>query len=104
MIAMDLAHILKHRFEVSDEALSEAHHVQSEKGGLLAEILVERQVITEIQMLEALGMRYEIPFWPELPMENIGSDFSKRVSIQFLKRHHIVPMTVPSPTGKAQTA
>ena len=104
MAAMDLAHILKHRFEVSDEALSEADHIMSEKGGRLGEILVERQVITEIQMLEALGMRYEIPFWPELPMENIGSDFSKKVSIQFLKRHHIVPMTIPSPTGKTQTA
>jgi general secretion pathway protein E len=101
---MDLSHILKHRFDVSDEALSEAEHILSEKGGRLGEILVERQVITEIQMLEALGMRYEIPFWPELPMENIGSDFSKKVSIQFLKRHFIVPMTVPSPTGKAPTA
>ena len=100
---MDLAHILKHRFEVSDEALSEADHILSEKGGRLGEILVERKVITEIQMLEALGMRYEIPFWPELPMENIGSDFSKKLSIQFLKRHHIVPMTIPSPTGKAPT-
>jgi general secretion pathway protein E len=98
---MDLAHILKHRFDVSDEALSEADHILSEKGGRLGEILVERQVITEIQMLEALGMRYEIPFWPELPMENIGTDFSKKVSIQFLKRHFIVPMTIPSPTGKA---
>jgi len=98
---MDLAHILKHRFDVSDEALSEADHILSEKGGRLGEILVERQVITEIQMLEALGMRYEIPFWPELPMENIGSDFSRNVSIQFLKRHYIVPMTIPSPTGKA---
>ena len=101
---MDLAHILKHRFEVSDEALSESLHIQSEKGGRLGEILMERQAITEIQMLEALGMRYEIPFWPELPMENIGSDFSKKVSIQFLKRHFIVPMTVPSPTGQAQAA
>jgi len=101
---MDLTHILKHRFEVSDEALSEALHVQSEKGGRLGEILVERQAITEIQMLEALGMRYEITFWPELPMENIGSDFSKKVSIQFLKRHFVVPMTVPSPTGQAQAA
>jgi general secretion pathway protein E len=101
---MDLTHILKHRFEISDEALAEAQHVLSEKGGRLGDILVERQVISEVQMLEALGMRYEIPFWPELPMENIGSDFSKKVSIQFLKRHHIVPMTVPSPTSQAHAA
>ncbi len=100
--AMDLTHILKHRFEVSDEAISEALHLQSEKGGRLGEILVERQAISEIQMLEALGLQYEIPFWPELPMESIGSDFSQKVSIQFLKRHYLIPMAVPSPTGQAQ--
>ncbi|MGD9365405.1 MAG: type II secretion system ATPase GspE [Desulfobacteraceae bacterium] len=97
---MELAHILKNRFDVTDEALSEARHIQNEKGGRLGDILMEKKVITETQMLEALGMQYELPFWPELPMENIGSDFSKRISIQFLKRHHIIPMTVPSPTGQ----
>lgn len=97
---MELAHILKNRFDVNDEALSKARHIQNEKGGRLGDILLENKVITETQMLEALGMQYELPFWPELPMENIGSDFSKRISIQFLKRHHIIPMTVPSPTGQ----
>lgn len=100
---MDLAHILKHRFDVSDEALSEALHIQKEKGGRLGEILVDRNAITETQMLEALGMQYELPFWPELPMENIGSDFSKEISIQFLKRHFIIPMSVPSPTGQRKS-
>ncbi len=97
---MDLAHILKHRFDISDEALSEARHIRDEKGGRLGEILVDRNAITETQMLEALGMQYELPFWPELPMENIGTDFSKSISIQFLKRHFIIPMSVPSPTGQ----
>ncbi len=97
---MDLVEILKVRFDVSEEVLSEARHVQEEKGGRLGDILVDRQAITETQMMEALGMQYEIPFWPELPMENVGSDFSKKISIQFLKRHHIVPMAIPSPTAK----
>ncbi|MGD9224568.1 MAG: type II secretion system protein GspE, partial [Desulfobacteraceae bacterium] len=97
---MDLSHILKHRFDISDEALSDARLIQEEKGGRLGEILVTRKVITETQMLEALGMQYELPFWPELPMENIGTDFAKSISIQFLKRHFIIPMSVPSPTGQ----
>lgn len=101
---MDLAHILKHRFAVTDEALSEARHILKEKGGRLGEILVDRKAITETQMLEALGMQYELPFWPELPMENIGNDFSKAISIQFLKRHFIIPMSVPSPTGQRDPA
>ena len=59
---MDLSHILKHRFDITDEALSDARLIQEEKGGRLGEILVDRNVITEIQMLEALGMQYELPF------------------------------------------
>jgi general secretion pathway protein E len=95
---MDFDHILRHRFGISDEALSEARLLQQNKGGRLGDILLERNAITETQMLEALGMQYELPFWPELPMENIGAEFAKKISIQFLKRHHIIPMSVPSPT------
>ena len=32
---MELVDILKQRFEVSDHALSEARHIQDEKGGRL---------------------------------------------------------------------
>jgi general secretion pathway protein E len=100
---MELTHILKHRYDVAEEAIAEALHVQSEKGGRLSEILIDRKAVTETQMLEALSMQYELPFWPELPMESVGSDFSKKISIQFLKRHNIVPMAIPSPTGTTAT-
>ncbi|MGD9187259.1 MAG: type II secretion system ATPase GspE [Desulfobacteraceae bacterium] len=102
---MDLAHILKHRFELGDEALSDARHLQQEKGGRLGPILLERKAISETQLLEALGIQYELPFWPELPMENVGTEFSQKISIQFLKRHYMVPLAVPNPSGQpAQTA
>jgi general secretion pathway protein E len=97
---MDLAHILKHRFELAEEALSDARHLQQEKGGRLGAILLERKAISETQLLEALGIQYELPFWPELPMENVGTDFSQNISIQFLKRHFMVPLAVPNPAGQ----
>ena len=96
---MDLTHILKHRFGLGDDALADAQHIQQDKGGRLGEILVQRQAISETQLLEALSMQYEIPFWPELPMESIGSQFSKKISIQFLKRHYMVPLAVPNPAA-----
>ncbi len=100
---MELNHILKHRFGLSDDSLSDARHLQQDKGGRLGDILVQREAITETQLLEALSIQYEIPFWPELPMENImGGDFSKKISIQFLKRHHMVPLVVPNPAKAAQ--
>jgi general secretion pathway protein E len=98
---MDLAHILKHRFELTDETLSDARHIQLEKGGRLGDILLERKAITETQLLEALSMQYELPFWPELPMENIGTDFAQKVSIQFLKRHQMVPLAISNPASKS---
>jgi general secretion pathway protein E len=101
---MDLPHILKHRFEIAEDALSDAQHLQQEKGGRLGPILLERKAISETQLLEALGIQYELPFWPELPMENVGTEFSQKISIQFLKRHYMVPLAVPNPSGQpAQT-
>ena len=100
---MELDHILKHRFGISDDTLSDARHLQQDKGGRLGEILIQREAITETQLLEALSIQYEIPFWPELPMENImGGEFSKKISIQFLKRHQMVPLVVPNPAKTAQ--
>lgn len=97
---MELAHILKHQFALPEDSLADAQHIQQEKGGRLGDILVQRQVISETQLLEALSVQYGIPFWPELPMENIlGNDFAKKISIQFLKRHHIVPLAVPDPAA-----
>ncbi|MCJ8500586.1 type II secretion system ATPase GspE [Desulfatitalea alkaliphila] len=101
---MELAHILKHQFALPEDSLADAQHIQQEKGGRLGDILVQRQVISETQLLEALSVQYGIPFWPELPMENImGNDFAKRISIQFLKRHHIVPLAVPDPAATEQS-
>ncbi len=100
---MELDHILKHRFGLSDDSLSDARHLQQDKGGRLGDVLVQRGAITETQLLEALSIQYEIPFWPELPMENImGASVSEKISIQFLKRHHMVPLVVPNPAKAAQ--
>lgn len=100
---MELDHILKHRFGLSDDTLADARHLQQDKGGRLGEILIQRDAITETQLLEALSIQYEIPFWPELPMENImGGEFAKKISIQFLKRHQMVPLVVPNPAKTSQ--
>jgi len=102
---MELAHILKHRFGLQDDILSDARHLQQQKGGRLGEILLQRQAITETQLLEALSLQYEIPFWPELPMESImGNEFAKKISIQFLKRHLMVPLSVQNPAAAADTS
>ncbi len=87
-----LTQILKESFGVSGEDLKEAQKVKTEKGSRLGEILVAKKIITEKQLLEALSIQYDIPFWPDLPLENFKTDFTSQVPIQFLKKYAMVPL------------
>ena len=49
-------------------------------------------MISERQLLEALSLQYDIPFWAKLPLEAIGKGFAQQVPSPFLKKHHIVPL------------
>jgi general secretion pathway protein E len=87
-----LTQILKETFGVSEEDLNEAQKIKTEKGGSFGDILVTKKNITEKQLLEALSIQYDIPFWPDLPLENFKTDFTSRVPIQFLKKYAMVPL------------
>ena len=57
--------ILKETTGVSEEDLKEAQHIKAEKGGHFGEILVSKKVITEKQLLKALSVQYDIPFYQQ---------------------------------------
>jgi general secretion pathway protein E len=87
-----LIHILKHDIGVSEADLSEALKTKEEKGGTVGEILIQRKIIKENQLLKALSIQYGIPFWEKLPLENIAKNFTQQVPIQFLKKYLMVPL------------
>lgn len=87
-----LSRILKNNFGLSEENFIEAQKVKDERGGNTGEILVSKKNITEAQFIEALSIRYDIPFWPTLPIDNIRTDFTEYVPIQFLKKYVMVPL------------
>ena len=86
--------ILKRKHNVPGEAFAEAVRLLGEKGGNLAEILLRRKIVTETQLLDALSDQYDIPFWPELPLESFGEERTRNVPIGFLKRHVMVPLVL----------
>ncbi len=94
--------ILKDTFEVSEEDLKEAQRIKTEKGGDFGEALVAKKVITERQLLEALSIQYDIPFWPELPLEKFKTDFTDHVPIQFLKKFNMVPLIKGRPDSDSE--
>ena len=87
-----LTQILKDRFDVSETALKEAQKIKDEKGGQFGEILVTKKIVTEEQLLEALSIQYDIPFWPDLPLDNLTLDFTHHIPIHFLKKYVMVPL------------
>lgn len=89
-----LEDILKSRYGVSDEDYADALRLHREKGGTVPEVLLRRKVINETQLLDALSEQYDIPFWPELPLESFGEDRTRNAPIGFLKRHVMVPLVL----------
>jgi general secretion pathway protein E len=92
-----LTEILKDKFGLNDEHLSEAQRVRTETGAAIGQILVDQKNLSENHLLEALSIQYDIPFWTKLPFENTDSDFTQKVSIQFLKKYNLVPLGYSQP-------
>jgi general secretion pathway protein E len=91
---LSLEDILKSKFGVSDEDYADAVRLRGEKGGSLSDVLLRRKILTETQLLDALSQQYDMPFWPELPLESFGEDRARSVPIGFLKRHVMVPLVL----------
>ncbi|MBW1940428.1 MAG: Flp pilus assembly complex ATPase component TadA, partial [Deltaproteobacteria bacterium] len=87
-----LSQILKENFGISKEDYSDAEKLKNEQNTGIGEILVKKKIITEMQLLEALSIQYDIPFLPKLLVDNIRTDFTKHVPIQFLKKYLMVPL------------
>ncbi len=96
----NLVEILQTTVGLSDDALQEAQQIRRENDSRLGEILIQNRILTEKQLLEAYSVLYQIPFWSELPLENIGNDFTHTVPIQFLKKYFLVPLEC---SGQDQT-
>jgi len=79
-------------FGVSEEDINEARRIKAERGDLTGDMLVTKKIITETQLMEALSIQYDIPFRPVLHYDNLTTDFTNLVPIQFLKKYVMVPI------------
>lgn len=77
---------------LSEQALNEALRIQEEKGALIGEILIRQKAIQESDLLEALSIQHDLPYSPTLPRDDLDTDFTEKVPIQFLKKYKMVPI------------
>ncbi len=79
----------------SPGTIAEAHKLKKNNGAGFFDYLIRKKALDEIQLLKIMAQFFGLPFWPNLPMESIDIDFTQNVSIQYLKKHKIVPLITP---------
>jgi general secretion pathway protein E len=94
-----LSQILMENYGLSEDNLTEAQQIKAEKGGSMGQILVDQKHLSETQLLDALKAQYDLPFWPRLPFDHAGADFTSKVPIQFLKKYLIVAFECRKPVS-----
>ncbi|MCP4683739.1 MAG: type II secretion system protein GspE, partial [Desulfobacterales bacterium] len=77
---------------LSELALNEALRIQGEKGGMVGEILIRQKAIKESDLLKALSIQHDLPYVSKLSRDDLSTDFTEKVPIQFLKMHNMVPI------------
>ena len=87
-----LGAILEDKFGLTEAKLLEALNIQGAKGGRLGEILVRLRSITEDQLLQALAIQFELPWLPNLDVNQIDHEWVKKVPIHFARRYHVLPL------------
>ncbi len=88
-----IGEILTEACGLAAQDLSDALGVQEEKGGRLGQILTDRKAVSEADVLRGLGVQFGIPFWPDLPGEDLNAGFTQQIPIQFLKKYKMIPLT-----------
>jgi general secretion pathway protein E len=80
---------------VASEALAEIKTACSANGSGLLELLLQKKLLTEAQILDIFSAHFHLPLWFDLPVENINPDFTNFFPIQYLKKYKMVPLAAP---------
>ena len=87
-----IGQILSETCGLPEGVLAEALKVQEQKGGQIGEILIQQKAISESDMLKALSIQLDLPFFSDLSTEDLNTDFTEKIPIQFLKRYKMIPV------------
>ena len=84
--------LLTERYGLSEDDINQAVSAKTRKGESMGDTLVRKNLISELQYLEALSTFYHIPFQPNLTLEKADTTFTERIPIQFLRKYQMVPI------------
>ena len=87
--------ILMETTGLTEKGLEEALRVQVEKGGRIGEILIRQGAVTEMELLNALGIQFHIPVLPAVLSPDLDTSFAQKIPIQFLRKYKMTPVVTP---------
>ncbi|MCX7634729.1 MAG: type II secretion system ATPase GspE [Syntrophales bacterium] len=77
---------------IPPEAMAEVMALSRSGDRSLVEILVQKKLLTEQEVLQILSDHFCLPFWPTLPTDHIDTAFTEKLPIQYLKKNRLVPV------------
>ncbi|MEN2986550.1 MAG: ATPase, T2SS/T4P/T4SS family [Thermodesulfovibrionaceae bacterium] len=94
---MLIGQILKELYQIKDEDIEKALHIQKQVGGYIGQILIQLGIITETQLINALSKQLNIPIFND---ENISvEEISEKIKdINFLIENNFVPVKIDEKT------
>src|SRR3989304_188008 len=80
---------------LSEEALGEIKEACKANGAGLMDVILQKKLLSESRVLDIFSAHFKLPFWSDLPVENINPEFTSFFPIQYLKKHRMVPLASP---------
>jgi general secretion pathway protein E len=77
---------------ITKEQLDEGMKIQEEKGGLIGEILIRKKLLSEADLLKALGIQYNMDYHTAISINDLNTEFTEKVPIQYLKKYCMIPL------------
>jgi len=96
-----IGEILAEACGLSEKAIASALRIQEKKGGAIGEILLQQKAISELDLLRALSIQFDLPLLSGIQTEDMSTNFTEKVPIQFLKKFKMVPLVIPDGTSIA---
>ncbi len=81
--------------ELLDEAFGPVQEDEPARRRTIGELYTQKKSIDEIGQLRSLSPQFGIPFLAELPTDHMNVEFTRKIPIQYLKKHKMVPLETP---------
>ncbi len=92
-MARKIGEILIEKGVITEDQLQEALSIQAERPGRkIGEILIKQKYITESELKSALAEQFGLPFLPHIDISRIPEDAVNKIPINYARKNEVIPV------------